>query len=234
MLKPDYERAGVTLYCGDCRDVLPQLDPVAAVVTDPPYGINYGSSMTGHDGGTALPGIVGDGDTSLRDHVVAWAGDTAALIFGSWKRPPPCGCRMRLVWEKGDHVGMGDLSIPWKPNTEDIYVLGTGFIGHRGSAVLHIPAPVTWNSARHGRVHPHEKPLELMVALVGKCPKGVILDPFMGSGTTGVACVRTGRRFVGIEIEPKYFDIAVRRIDAELRQGRFEFAAAAQEPADGS
>ena len=68
------------------------------------------------------------------------------------------------------------------------------------------------------REHPTEKPLSLMVELVSKCPQGTILDPFMGSGTTGVACANLGRKFIGIEIEPKYFDIALRRISETLKQ----------------
>ena len=118
----------------------------------------------------------------------------------------------------GDHVGMGDLSFPWKPNTEEIYVIGHGFTGHRGSSVLRIPAPVTWNSTSHGRAHPHEKPVALISALLAKCPGKTILDPFMGSGSTGAACVQSGRRFIGIEIEPKYFDIACKRIEAATKQ----------------
>ena len=114
---------------------------------------------------------------------------------------------------------MGDLSMPWKPNTEEIYIAGSGFSGHRGTSVLRHNAPVSWNSVGFGRDHPHEKPVSLMAELIDKVPSGItILDPFMGSGTTGVACARTGRRFIGIEKEPKYFDIAVKRIEAELNR----------------
>ena len=203
------------LYRGDCLEVLPTLERVDAVVTDPPYGIGYNSSMTGHNGGVSLPGICGDDDTSLRDAVVEWAGGASAIVFGSWKVAKPLGCRAVLTWEKGDHVGMGDLSLQWKPNTEEIYILGRDFAGHRGSAVLRFNAPVSWNSVGFGRVHPHEKPVELMEELVGKTRAITILDPFMGSGTTGVACIRTGRKFIGVEISPKYFEIACRRIEAE-------------------
>jgi DNA modification methylase len=208
------------LYLGDARDILPTLSGVDAVVTDPPYGINYASGMTGHDGGTALPGIAGDADTSLRDAVLEWWGDRPAVVFGTWKRPRPAGCRMVLTWDKGDHVGMGDLSMPWKPNTEEVYVTGRGFSGHRGSSVLRFPAPVTWNSVSGGRTHPHEKPVRLLTELIGKCPAGTILDPFMGSGSTGVACIREGRKFVGIEIDPDHFATAVRRIRRAVSESR--------------
>jgi DNA modification methylase len=216
--KPDWQTAdeSVRLYLGDCLEVLPWLSGVDAVVTDPPYGIAYASGMTGHNGGTSLPGISGDEDASLRDAVIAWMNGLSGIVFGSWKVARPEATRAVLIWEKGDHVGMGDLSLPWKPNTEEIYVLGKRFSGHRGSSVLKFNAPVSWNSVGFGRVHPHEKPLDLMNELVGKVDGRIILDPFMGSGTTGVACVRTGRRFIGIEKEPGYFWKAAARIGAEL------------------
>jgi DNA methylase len=112
---------------------------------------------------------------------------------------------------------MGDLSIPWKPNTEEIYVIGNGFKGKRTSGVLHFIADRECNGVVRERDHPTEKPLNLMLELVNKTP-GDILDPFMGSGTTGVACAKLLRKFIGIEIEPKYFDIACRRIEDALKQ----------------
>jgi len=215
----------VQIIHGDCLEVLKTLPrgSVDAVVTDPPYGISYHSGMTGHNGGTALPGIVGDADESLRDAVLEWWGNQPAIVFGSWKRRRPDGCRALLTWEKGNHVGMGDLSMPWKPNTEEIYVLGRGFVGHRGTSVLRHKAPVSWNSTSHGRSHAHEKPVSLMVELLEKCPPHwTILDPFMGSGTTGVACVQTGRNFIGIEIDAGYCEIARKRIeDAQAKKGLF-------------
>ena len=208
------------LACGDALEILPTLEAgsVDCVVTDPPYGIGYKSGMTGHDGGTSLPGIIGDDDTSMRDAALKWWGDGPAIVFGSWKVSKPVGCKIVLTWDKGDHVGMGDLSMPWKPNTEEVYVLSGGFSGHRGSSVLRYNAPVTWNSVGFGRTHPHEKPVALMDALICKCPSGTIADPFMGSGTTGVACIRTGRKFVGIELDPGYFDIACKRIEDEYKR----------------
>ncbi len=214
LMKPYYEQDGITIYHGDCRDVLPLLGTVDVVVMDPPYGISYSSSMTGHDGGTALPGIEGDADTSLRDAVLAdWAGP--ALVFGTWKRQRPNNCRAVLVWDKGEHVGMGDLLLPWKPNTEEIYVIGSGFTGVRGSSILRHLAPVSWNSVSHGRLHPHEKPVALMRELIGKCPLGIILDPFAGSGSTLRAAKDSGRDAIGIELEERYCEIAAKRLAQE-------------------
>jgi len=210
-------RDGICLIHADCRSILPLLEPgsVDCVVTDPPYGISYESGMTGHHGGTALPGIVGDDDTTLRDFVLAWCRSLPAIVFGTWRVARPAGCKVLLTWEKGDHVGMGDLAMPWKPNTEEIYVIGSGFAGHRGSSVLRINAPVTWNSTGFGRKHPHEKPVELMADLIAKCPPGTILDPFAGSGTTLRAAKDLGRRAIGIEIEERYCAIAARRLEQE-------------------
>lgn len=185
------------------------------LVADPPYGLEYSSSMTGHDGGAALPGIVGDEDTALRDWMLEVWGDRPAVCFGSWKRPRPEHCKALLIWDKGDHVGMGDLSLPWKPNTEEIYVFGTGFSGRRNGSVLQYNAPVTWNSVGFGRRHPHQKPLGLMRELVGKCPPGVILDPFAGSGTTLLAAKLEGREAIGVEIEREHCETIVRRLRSE-------------------
>jgi hypothetical protein len=111
---------------------------------------------------------------------------------------------------------MGDLSLPWKPSWEVVFVTGSGWAGSRGEGVLRGSVVVSWESK--GRTHPHEKPVWLMEHFIKRAPHGLILDPFMGSGTTGVACVKLGRRFIGIEIEPKYFDIARRRIEEAQRQ----------------
>lgn len=111
---------------------------------------------------------------------------------------------------------MGDLSIPWKPDHEEIYVLGSGFIGSRDSGSV-LRCPPVQSMAKNGRVHPTEKPVRLMYDLCRKVP-GPILDPFMGSGTTGVACVKLGRRFIGIEISEEYFEIACRRITEAYNQ----------------
>jgi hypothetical protein len=211
-----------TLYLGDCRDVLPMLGKVDAVVdgakgiclvTDPPYGISHTSN---HGASWAGTQIANDHSTEARDYVLALF-SSPALVFGSWKRPKPLGTHTVLIWDKGDAAGMGDLSVPWKPNHEEIYVIGKGFSGQRGAGILR-HTNITWES--HGREHPHAKPVSLMCDLIQKClPEWVILDPFMGSGTTGVAAVQMGRKFIGIEREPKYFNIACRRIEEAQKQG---------------
>ena len=211
MTTPYYQDDAVTIYHGDCRDtgfVLPWRADV--MVTDPPYGIGYES---GHFG--KLPrSIAGDEDTALRDWAInAWH-DGPALMFGTWRVPRPVATRMLLVWDTKGALGMGDLSLPWKPAHQEIYVLGSGFHGHRGSDVLCF-APVQ-AKADNGRVHPHEKPVDLMHALIAKCPTGVVLDPFMGSGATLIAAKAQGRKAIGIELEERYCEIAAKRLSQEV------------------
>lgn len=202
------------LYLSDCREILPTLGRVDAVVTDPPYGIGHSSNH-----GTSWAGmqIAGDSDTSVRDEVLEPFSNVAA--FGTWKTPPIAGCKGALVWDKGPAFGMGDLAFPWKGSWELVYIRGTIWRGSRDEGVLRGSVVVSWESA--GRVHPHEKPIWLCAHFIEKTPNGcTILDPFMGSGTTGVAALKLGRKFIGIEIEPKYFDIACRRIDEAWKQPR--------------
>ena len=209
----------VTLYLGDCRDILPTLGKVDAVVTDPPFGIDY---QSGHATDALWAGgraIANDKTVAARDNALALIPDVPMLVFGSRRAPPPAGVRMFLTWDKGPALGMGALDLPWKPSSEEIYVIGRGFIGSRDEGAV-IYCPPVQSMAKNGRVHPNEKPVDLIVRLMKKCPLGTILDPFMGSGTTGVACVQLGRKFIGIELEPRYFDIAVKRISAELARPR--------------
>jgi len=203
-----------TLYCGDAREIVPTLSLVDAVITDPPYGIAHSSN---HGASWAGTQIAGDTDTTVRDQIIAPFGNVAA--FGSWKTPPIPNARGCLVFDKGPAFGMGDLTFPWKGSFELIYVRGRLWSGARDEGVLRDHIQVSWESK--GRSHPHQKPVSLIEALLLKLPEGaVILDPFMGSGTTGVACLNLGRKFIGIEIEPKYFDIACRRIEEAHRQPR--------------
>ena len=195
------------LIQGDCLEVMAALGGVYdAICTDPPYGVEHSSNRASSWQKTS---IANDHDTQARDDVLR-IGNVPCLVFGSWKRAKPVGTHTVLIWDKGDAAGMGDLSIPWKPNHEEIYVIGKGFSGPRNSAVLR-HTNITWES--HGRQHPHAKPVSLMCDLLQKClHEWTILDPFMGSGTTLVACQRLGRQGIGIELDPDYFKIACKRV----------------------
>lgn len=212
--EPYYSDDSVTLYHGDCLEVDAWLQ-ADVLVTDPPYG--YAHRSGGGPRGRATwknTEITNDRDTSARDKVLAHWGDRPALVFGSWKRPRPSSARAVLIWDKGGHAGMGDLNLPWKPNFEEIYVLGGGFSGRRDSGVLtghHVAA----NEAA-GRVHPHEKPTTLMEALLAKCPPGTVADPFAGSGSTLVAARNLGRRVVGVEMDERYCEIAAKRLAQDV------------------
>lgn len=208
-----------TLYLGDCRDILPTLpEQPASVLTDPPFGIGYRSGHATDELWQGGREIANDGDTAARDEALALLPKVPALVFGARRVPQPPGTRMTLIWDKGPALGMGALDLPWKPSYEEIYVIGKGFHGTRDGAVIYCP-PVQ-SMAKNGREHPNEKPVRLLSMLLNKSPPGLVLDPFMGSGSTGVACAHIGRPFVGIEIEPVYFDIACRRIEDAQRQGR--------------
>jgi DNA modification methylase len=208
---------GVTLYLGDCREIVPELR-FDIVLTDPPYGQSYSSGWATDALWAAGRAITNDQSTAARDGLLELIGDVPALVFGSRKIPEPEKTRMILTWDQGPALGMGALDLPWKPSSQEIYVLGKGFNGKRGeSNVLYCP-PVQ-SMAKNGRLHPNEKPVNLLQRLLHKCPAGVVLDPFMGSGSTGEAAVKAGRPFIGIEIEPAYFNIACRRIELIARQG---------------
>ena len=214
------EIGNATLYLGDARDIVPTLQNYAVVLADPPYGVAYQSGHATDDLWIAGKRITGDKTTEARDIVLSQIGDTPALIFGSHKVAPPENTRMRLVWDKGPALGMGALDLPWKPSFEDIYVIGKGFAGRRDGGVIYCP-PVQ-SMAKNGRQHPNQKPVRLLEMLLTKCPPGTVLDPFMGSGSTGVACVAAGRPFIGIEIEPAFFDVACKRISEAAAQTRLD------------
>ena len=209
MTDPYYQDDHCTIYHADCLDLIDRLD-FDVVVTDPPYGSNHASGRDGPFKGTA---IANDHSTDERDAMLAAVKNRPALVFGEWRNPIP-EAKQALVWDKGLAAGMGDLSIPWKPNWEMVFVLGIGFAGSRGSGVLTGYNVVTW--ASKGRTHPNMKPVELMRDLIQKCPDGVVLDPFAGSGSTLRAAKDLGRHAIGIEIEERYCEIAATRLGQEV------------------
>lgn len=203
-MRPYYEHAGITIYNGSALECfLWQYADV--LVTDPPYGMSYQS------GWSDKPAIENDHDTTTRDEVLKlWGDERPALVFGRWDCPHPVNARMLLTWDKGDWPGMGDLALPWGPSTEEIYVLGSGFVGKRAGSVIRIDR-LTGNL-----IHPNEKPVDLLLRLLQRCPVGMIADPFMGSGTTLRAAKDLGRRAIGIEIEERYCEIAAKRLAQEV------------------
>ena len=221
-----------TLYLGDCRDILPTLGKVDAVVTDPPYRLTSGGNTPGGMKGGWLDNYSNNGEVVPCD--IEWA-EIAALCFAACKADADAylmandknlleagkaaqeagfGLHNILVWDK-----VSATANRWyMKNCEYVLYLWRGRarrINDAGSKQL-IRCPQVDESD-----HPTEKPIPLMAHYIGNSTErgGLILDPFMGSGTTGVAAVQMGRKFIGIEREPKYFDIACRRIEDAQRQG---------------
>lgn len=211
-----------TLYCGDCLEILPTLPKVDAVITDPPYGINENHKKVASRGKLAAPKDYGkfnwDKEPPSADLIDAIrnASNWQAMFGGNYFHLPPTSCW--LVWDKlnGDN-DFADCELAWT---------------NWPKAVRRIQW--RWNGMiRQGgedRFHPTQKPLAVMKWVIDLCPKAdIILDPFMGSGTTGIAALQLGRKFIGIELEPRYFDIACKRIEQAHAQGRlFEPASPTQ------
>jgi DNA modification methylase len=215
---------GVTLYLGDCREVLPTLGKVDAVVTDPPYNFSTSSSGTKHS-------FWGDAVNSafwfsamFESFVTAIGPGREGIIwqFLNWKTFIPlqkaawdAGLKFDslLVWDK-EWIGPGG-SVGLRPSYELVALIAVGdaTLANRGLPDIWRHQ---WASQRpHG--HPAEKPIGLMEKIIRETPGHTVLDPFMGSGTTGAAAVKLRRGFIGIEIDEKYFDIACRRIDGAAR-----------------
>lgn len=219
-----------TLYLGDCREILPTLGGVDCVVSDPPYGANdthagHLSSITLKNGEPARQtlGFEGISADELLSMASDWC-DVAArwVVFScEWKhvhRLDEADLLVRFgIWRKPDGAPQFTGDRP-----------GTGW---EAVAICHRPGRKRWNGggshafwnipkvSQYG--HPTEKPVALFSAWVRDFsePGETILDPFMGSGTTGVACQKLGRKFIGVEIERKYFDIACKRISDAMKQG---------------
>ena len=211
-----YEKVTIgnaTLYLGDCMEVLPALPKVDAVITDPPYGIGESSRKVASRGRLAAPRDYGQFDWDKAppgDDVMAAVLDASewkAIFGGNYFGLPASSCW--LVWDKlnGDN-DFADCELAWT---------------NWPKAVRRIQW--RWNGMiRQGneeRYHPTQKPLQVMAWVIDLCPKAEsILDPFMGSGTTGVAAIERGRQFIGIERDPRYFDIACRRIEQAQAQAQ--------------
>ena len=218
MLKPTWATDGVELYLGDCLDILPQFEPgsIHAVVTDPPYGVNndcsYNARGLGEKTGKHWPARDWPqihGDNRPFDPSPILALNLPTILWGAnyyADKLPPSGW---LVWdkEKPDQLDQSTCEVAWvsfKKNIRRFRHLWNGLC--RATEV-----------GEH--YHATQKPIALMLWCLSFLPDAeTVLDPFMGSGTTIVACIRTGRRAIGIEREKKYFDIAVERCKRELER----------------
>ena len=194
------------LYHGDCLEIMPTLEKVDAVVTDPPYGIGEhgGACRTRGAPGYAKhenlgwdikrpPRAVFDLILEISKEQVIWGGN----YFSDWLPP-----RMRwLYWQKLMGGDFSDGELAWTSQNKSL------------REITKCPKGIN-------KEHPTQKPIAVIEWSISCTGGNSVLDPFMGSGTTGVACVNLGRKFIGIEIERKYFDIACERIGAAYSQPR--------------
>lgn len=197
-----------TLYLGDMLDVLPALGPVDAAVMDPAYGVNAARTRNSQQWGWRDYGEDGwDKERTPPEavalavkagkHAIVWGGNYFTDVL-----PPTAKW---LVWDKGQSdFSLADVELAW-----------CSFEG----AARRIMYPRAL-AMQDGKEHPTQKPIAVMKWCIGLLPKpcDIILDPFLGSGTTGVAAVQMGKRFIGIERVQSYFDISCRRIEEAQRQ----------------
>ena len=212
---------GQTLYLGDCMEVMAGLGKVDACLCDPPYGIDYGRAggfSASHGWGQWRENVSWDTERpapevfarilEISKEQIIWGGNYFADLL------PPS---MRwLVWDKGQRdFSLADVELAWTSQQKAARV----FTYARGKAV------------RDGKQHPTQKPVALMEWCLGFLPDArTILDPFMGSGTTLVACQRLGRQGIGIELDPDYFQIACDRVHKAWQEPDMFIAEPAPKP----
>lgn len=200
-----------TLYLGCCEDILPTLAKADAVITDPPYGIGASSGV----GKYGVQKWGGESDKKWDDappseetlRLILNAAPVHILWGGNYFQLPPSRCF--LVWDKGQGFRgrtFAEAELAWSSLDMNAKVFLRDPLAAKDYA---------------GKEHPTQKPIPLMewcIKQVGAAQ--TILDPYMGSGSTGIACGNLGKTFIGIERDPAYFDIACRRIEEAQRQGR--------------
>ena len=205
---PYYDHDGITIYHGDCREILPLLPKVDLVLTDPPYGINHPTDYKSRGRG---------GIAACRDYPRVFEDDRPfdpspwldwpCLLFGAnyFADMLPCSSGW-VVWDKmrPDDLDQSTAELAWSN-----FIKGVRVFRHLWNGCM--------RASREDLQHPTQKPVALMSWVLGLrwTPDGTILDPYMGSGSTLVAAKRLGRKAIGIEIEERYCEIAARRVEAE-------------------
>jgi site-specific DNA-methyltransferase (adenine-specific)/modification methylase len=193
MFRKETIAEGVTLYCADCREVLPTLGKIDAVVTDPPYPDYHIEAFRAAAFDASIISSIGGHQ----------------FIFWSPRADFPLDYSAIHIWHKTGSTFASYERIFERNGGKFCLVFEGNPISNNVMAQF---AHDKWFD------HPSQKPVSLLRSLIHRTEGRMILDPFMGSGTTGVAAVKLGRKFIGIEIESKYFDIACRRIDEALKQ----------------
>lgn len=201
-----------TLYLGDCREIVPVLGRFDAVVTDPPYGIDYGRGggfSKSHGWGAWRENVGWDAERPARDifDLMRAKSDVQIIWGGNYFTDYLPPTMQWLVWDKGQRdFSLADCEFAWSSQWKASRIFTYG----RGAAL------------RDGKVHPTQKPIQLMLWCLGFVPNAKrVLDPFMGSGTTGVAALKRGLRFTGIELDAGYFEAACSRLRETIAQPDF-------------
>lgn len=222
-MTPDWqsEDGAIQLYCGDCLDVLPHLSGIDAVITDPPYGMNldarYANSTPnlkkGIGASRGYENVIGDDKPfdplpiiGICDEVFLWGADYFAAKLpngGSW-----------LAWDKREGIeqveySASEFELCWSKQKHLRRILRQRWFGLCGTETQDV----------RSRIHPTQKPWQLMAKIILLIKCETIADPYMGSGSTAIACIRHGKRFIGCEIDKTIFQIAKERIERELQQG---------------
>lgn len=216
------EIGDAVLYRGDCHEVMHHVGTFDALVTDPPYGIGEAAGKNVSRAGLAKPTDYGneswdDKTDQIGINLARHISKHEVIFGGNFYDLPPTPCW--LVWDKENTGDFADCELAWtnlNKAVRRIYWMWNGML-RRGKDVRH---------------HPTQKPLGVMQWCIEQLPSDVetILDPYAGSGTTGVAAIRMGKRFTGIEKSPKYFDIMCRRIEEACQQPSDLFIPAPSKP----
>jgi DNA modification methylase len=201
-VKPYYDDGTVTIYHGDCREILPTLEPVDMIVADPPY--NVGKSYGAHDDSMPVDAYQRwclewfGGCRALTRRIVVFPGHGNLPVWWQISKPSAVGCWYKPGTMAGSHIGWSEWE-PWL------------YWGPRASGSSVIRAPLGSGQQCDTGDHPCPKPLKLVAKLLTKFPGESVIDPFLGSGTTLRAAKNLGRRAIGIEIEERYCEIAAKR-----------------------
>ena len=213
-MKPTEIIGNCHLWLGDCREVLAHLPKVDLILTDPPYGIGEAAGKNKSRGNLAVAKDYGNDEWDnepVDDHLLGLtiaAGKNAIIFGGNYFNVPPSPCW--LVWDKENTGDFADAELAWTNLQKAVRLKRYMWNGMLRA-----------NNEQRGD-HPTQKPIGVMQWALDLAPKTTltVADPFMGSGTTGVACANMGKTFYGIEREPKYFDIACKRIEQAYAQQR--------------
>lgn len=243
---PDWERGGIQLYLGDCLSILPEIEGVDAIFADPPFNIGKNFGATTNDNrpdywpwmnewiGLAWKALRNGGSFYIKNHwrniseqdaIIRLMEDAVVRNLIVWQKGAglPSSLCFSMRWEaiwfvtKGeDHTfNLDSVRVPAETNDSR-----NNPNGKNPTDCWYIPRVAFGSKER--TIHPTQCPIKLLmrIVLASSNVNDVVLDPFMGSGTAGVVCAQLGRRFIGVEINQDYFDIAVNRIEAAMAQPR--------------